>query len=759
MLHPKWQAISIYLSNYSAFLSISFLAFFIILIYYAINQLNHNVNLNFGRAIRARSKRYQKSKSTAPVLPEASHTWRREPASKSKGLKCCVCLKSVSLSSTCQVIHRCDVCGAPAHLNCSGNSHKDCKCVSLHGFEFVSHQWTVQWYESVDRSDEASFCSYCEEPCGGVLVANKPVWYCMWCQRLVHVDCHASLARETEDKCDLGRLKRVVLSPLCVRRIESGIFSSITSGAGELASTVRERIRGRGKRNKSGTGKSGTSKNEVKLVPVKESGEKGEKSGEKIVGNGEIVVKNGEKIVENGENRVENGENIETSGENIVKNGEDEKIVENGENIVKSSENIVQNGENVVENGKNTVQNGEKTVEKNGENNKMIQMQHGQQKYEICDLPSDARPLLVFINKRSGAQRGDMLRQRLLILLNPVQVFELSKSQGPEVGLSLFRKVPHFRILVCGGDGTVGWVLDAIENMKFEAPPAVAIVPAGTGNDLARVLAWGGGLGTVSRKGGLVEVLTHVENAAVTVLDRWRVEVKRRGSKGVKIKFMNNYLGIGCDAKVALDIHNLREDNPEKFYSQFMNKVLYAREGAKNIMDRTLINFPKQIKLVVDGVEIELPEDAEGVLVANIGSYMGGVDLWKNEEDETYDNFRPQSMHDKMLEVVSFTGMWHLGRLQVGLSRAERLAQGHSLRIEVRDPMPIQIDGEPWLEPPCTVEISHHNQAFMLKRIGDETIARAASVITDVLENAESQGVINSAQKRNLLQDIALQLW
>lgn len=53
------------------------------------------------------------------------------------------------------------------------------------------------------------------------------------------------------------------------------------------------------------------------------------------------------------------------------------------------------------------------------------------------------------------------------------------------------------------------------------------------------------------------------------------------------------------------------------------------------------------------------------MLVANIGSYMGGVDLWKNEENDTFDNFKPQSMHDKMLEVVSFTGMWHLGRLQV----------------------------------------------------------------------------------------------
>lgn len=60
-------------------------------------------------------------------------------------------------------------------------------------------------------------------------------------------------------------------------------------------------------------------------------------------------------------------------------------------------------------------------------------------------------------------------------------------------------------------------------------------------------------------------------------------------------------------------------------------------------------------------------QDAEGVLVANIGSYMGGVDLWQNE-DENYDNFDPQSMHDKILEVVSISGTWHLGKLQVKMN-------------------------------------------------------------------------------------------
>lgn len=119
----------------------------------------------------------------------------------------------------------------------------------------------------------------------------------------------------------------------------------------------------------------------------------------------------------------------------------------------------------------------------------------------------------------------------------------MSSSQGPEVGLFLFRKVSHFRILVCGGDGTVGWVLDAIDKQNFESPPPVAILPAGTGNDLARVLSWGGGLGAVERQGGLCAVLHDIEHAAVTILDRWKVTVGDQKGKHCVSKYMNNYLG------------------------------------------------------------------------------------------------------------------------------------------------------------------------------------------------------------------------
>ena len=57
--------------------------------------------------------------------------------------------------------------------------------------------------------------------------------------------------------------------------------------------------------------------------------------------------------------------------------------------------------------------------------------------------------------------------------------------------LKFFQSLSYFRILACGGDGTVGWVLSILDELDIRPPPPIAVLPLGTGNDLSRVLKWG----------------------------------------------------------------------------------------------------------------------------------------------------------------------------------------------------------------------------------------------------------------------------
>lgn len=51
---------------------------------------------------------------------------------------------------------------------------------------------------------------------------------------------------------------------------------------------------------------------------------------------------------------------------------------------------------------------------------------------------------------------------------------------------------------------------------------------------------------------------------------------------------------------------------------------------------------------------------------------------------------------------------------QVGLSQAQRLAQGKVVRLHIHSPFPVQIDGEPWIQQPGCLEITHHGQVLAL---------------------------------------------
>jgi diacylglycerol kinase (ATP) len=137
-------------------------------------------------------------------------------------------------------------------------------------------------------------------------------------------------------------------------------------------------------------------------------------------------------------------------------------------------------------------------------------------------MPPNISPLLVFVNVKSGGQQGAELITNFRHLLNPHQVFDLQNG-GPLPGLYVFRNIQHYRILACGGDGTVGWVLSCLDNVGQDAlcqSPAVGIVPLGTGNDLARVLRWGSGYAGGEEP---LALLRDIVDAERIKLDRWTV--------------------------------------------------------------------------------------------------------------------------------------------------------------------------------------------------------------------------------------------
>uniref|UniRef100_A0A8C1WGW0 Diacylglycerol kinase n=1 Tax=Cyprinus carpio TaxID=7962 RepID=A0A8C1WGW0_CYPCA len=616
-------------------------------------------------------------------------------------------------------------------------------------------------------------------------------------------------------------------------------------------------------------------------------------------------------------------------------------------------------------------------------------------------------PLLVFVNSKSGDNQGVKFLRRFKQLLNPAQVFDLMNG-GPHLGLRLFQKFDTFRILVCGGDGSVGWVLSEIDALTLHKQCQLGVLPLGTGNDLARVLGWGSACDDDTQ---LPQILEKLERASTKMLDRWsimvyetklprqhssstvtedcsedsevqhiltyedsvaahlskiltsdqhsvvissakvlcetvkdfvlkvgrayerntenseeseamakkcgvlkekldsllktlneeaqassvmsappptiaeeqvdgegvvlapptapptvtapcsprppaaifkpreqlmlranslkkairqiiehtekavdeqnaqteeglpslpaeeeeeddgsetlslqssyssRARASRRASKtpcekliskgslsigssaslpaqtgsrenmpmlntkilypslraGVSGSFsgsvitrllvnadpfnydpenldlftekcvMNNYFGIGLDAKISLDFNNKRDEHPEKCRSRTKNMMWYGVLGTKELLHRTYKNLEQRVLLECDGRPIPLPS-LQGIAVLNIPSYAGGTNFWGGTKED--DTFTAPSFDDKILEVVAVFGSMQMAVSRVINLQHHRIAQCRTVKITILgdEGVPVQVDGEAWIQPPGYIRILHKNRTQTLTR-------------------------------------------
>ena len=342
----------------------------------------------------------------------------------------------------------------------------------------------------------------------------------------------------------------------------------------------------------------------------------------------------------------------------------------------------------------------------------------GMRKHVVRDVtpPSyDWKPMLVLANRKSGDGLGEQVLQMFRYLLNPIQVVDICDTP-PEAALDMCRLSPNtqYLILCCGGDGTVGWVLGAIDKMKLQTQPTVCVLPLGTGNDFARALGWGPGYADED----IEDILWEIGVAETIEHDRWAVNIRNYGYFGIKrptkTMIMNCYFSIGCDAAVVLNFHRGRESNPSLFKSRVFNKAWYLGYGTRDVFESVCSKLNERIALELDGRAVSLPE-LEGIVLLNVSSWSSGIDLWSGSGLE--DVPEKQSPSDGLIEVCGLYSSLHVGRLQVKLADPVRLGQAKTVRLVVKSGLvPAQCDGEPWEQSPSIITVTAHKPALILRK-------------------------------------------
>ncbi|XP_009615942.1 diacylglycerol kinase 7-like [Nicotiana tabacum] len=374
-------------------------------------------------------------------------------------------------------------------------------------------------------------------------------------------------------------------------------------------------------------------------------------------------------------------------------------------------------------------------------------------------------PLVVFINAKSGGRHGPELKARLQDLMGEEQVFDLSAVKPHEFvqyGLSCLEKFAalgdtcaketreKIRVVAAGGDGTVGWVLGCLGELKKqdrEPVPPTGIIPLGTGNDLSRSFGWGGSF-PFNWKAATKRILDRVANGPICRLDSWNLVISMPAGEALETPYslkpsecasldeelevygqlpekssyyqgvFYNYFSIGMDAQVAYGFHHLRNEKPYLAQGPLSNKLIYSGYSCKQgwffapcSSDPGLRGLNNILRLYVKKVnsskweQVPIPSSVRSIVTLNLPSYGSGRNPWGNLKPEYLEKrgFVEAHADDGYVEIFGLKHGWHASMVMVELISAKHIAQASAIRFELRGgewkEAYMQMDGEPWKQP------------------------------------------------------------
>ncbi|XP_041021570.1 diacylglycerol kinase 7-like [Juglans microcarpa x Juglans regia] len=381
------------------------------------------------------------------------------------------------------------------------------------------------------------------------------------------------------------------------------------------------------------------------------------------------------------------------------------------------------------------------------------------------NLEPPEAPMIVFINPRSGGRHGPVLKERLQQLIAEEQVFDLADVKPFEFvqyGLKCLEMLADLgdscaketrekmRVMVAGGDGTVGWVLGSLGELKKQGRepfPPVGIIPLGTGNDLSRSFGWGGSF-PFAWKSAVKRSLHKAITGPICRLDSWHILLSMPVGEvadppyslklteecaldeGLEVEgelpdkvtcyegVFYNYFSIGMDAQVAYGFHHLRNEKPYLAQGPITNKLIYSgyscTQGwfftpcASSPSLRGLRNILRiHVKKVncSEWEEIPVPSSVRAIVTLNLHNYGSGTNPWGNLKPEYLEKrgFVEAHPDDGLLEIFGLKQGWHASFVMVELISAKHIAQAAAIRMEFRGGEwkdgYMQMDGEPWKQP------------------------------------------------------------